>query len=74
MEPGNITAYRAQAEKCSHQSDLTFDAHSKLHLLDLADAWLKLANSLEAIGTISKRKKETSVSGWDSSSPFRINP
>ena len=70
MEPGNITAYRAQAEKCSHQSDLTFDPRSKLHLLDLADAWLKLANHLEAKGTMSKRQKEASGSSRGSSSSF----
>ena len=46
METGNVTAYRAQAEKCSRQSDLTCDTDSKLHLLDLADAWLKLADNL----------------------------
>ncbi len=47
METSNIKAYRAQAEKCSRQSDLTDDTDSKLHLLDLADAWLKLADNLE---------------------------
>ena len=52
METSNFTAYRAQAEKCSRQSDLTFDPDSKLHLLDLADAWLKLADNLEVKGTI----------------------
>jgi hypothetical protein len=42
----NITAYRAQAEKCSRQSELTSDVESKLHLLALAEGWLKLADNL----------------------------
>jgi hypothetical protein len=47
METSNIIAYHAQAGKYSRQSDLTCGTDSKLHLLDLADAWLKLADNLE---------------------------
>jgi hypothetical protein len=50
METSNIAAYRAHAEKCSRQSDLACDTDSKLHLLDLADAWLKLADNLVVKG------------------------
>ena len=42
----NITAYRAQAEKYSRQSELTSDAESKLHFLAMAQGWLKLADNL----------------------------
>ncbi len=47
METSNIIAHHVRAEKCSRQSDLTCNTDSKLHLLDLADAWLKLADNLE---------------------------
>jgi hypothetical protein len=41
-----FTEYRARAEKCSRQSGLTSDIASMFHWLDLADAWLVLADNL----------------------------
>jgi hypothetical protein len=46
MEFRNITEFRAQAENCFHQSELTNDRASKLHWLTLAEAWLLLADNL----------------------------
>ena len=42
-----FTEYLARAEKCSRQSELTSDTATKLHWLDLADAWLVLADNLQ---------------------------
>jgi hypothetical protein len=41
-----ITEYRAHADKCTLQSDLTNDAASKLQWQAMADSWLLLADKL----------------------------
>lgn len=46
MEPTKIAVYRARAEKCARQAELTSDANSKLHLLAMAKGWLILADNL----------------------------
>jgi hypothetical protein len=46
MEFRNITEFRAQAENCFHQSELTKDKTTKLRWLTLAEAWLLLADNL----------------------------
>jgi hypothetical protein len=46
MEFRNITEFRAQAENCFQQSELTKDSASKLYWLTLAEAWLLLADNL----------------------------
>jgi hypothetical protein len=46
MEFRNITEFRAQAENCFRQSELTSDGGSKLHWLTLAEAWLLLADNM----------------------------
>ena len=46
MEFRNITEFRAQAENCFRQSELTNDGASKLHWLTLAEAWLLLADNM----------------------------
>lgn len=44
MESSKVTAYRAQAAHCSHQSDLNDDTRLKKYWDDLADDWLALAD------------------------------
>ena len=39
MEPAKITEYRTYAERCSHKSEMTSDADSKLHLQAMAEGW-----------------------------------
>ncbi len=46
MQFNNITKYRAQAEECFRQSELTSDTASKLHWLTLSEAWLLLGDSM----------------------------
>jgi hypothetical protein len=46
MENLNIAEYRARAETCSRQAELTSDPASKLHRLDMAKGWLILADNL----------------------------
>lgn len=46
MEFNNIKMYRAQAEKCFRQSELTDDIASKLHWLTLAEAWLLMGDNM----------------------------
>lgn len=46
MEFRNITEFRAQAENCFRQSQLTNDKASKMHWLTLAEAWLLLADNI----------------------------
>ena len=46
MEFRNITEFRAQAENCFRQSELTHDGASELHWLTLAEAWLLLADNM----------------------------
>jgi len=46
MEFRNISEFRAQAENCFHQSELTSDRASKMHWLTLAEAWLLLADNM----------------------------
>jgi hypothetical protein len=46
MQFNNITNYRAQAEECFRQSELTSDTAAKLHWLTLSEAWLLLADSM----------------------------
>lgn len=46
MEFRNITEFRAKAENCFQQSELTNDGASKLHWLTLAEAWLLLADNM----------------------------
>ncbi len=46
MEFRNISEFRAQAENCFRQSELTNDGASKLHWLTLAEAWLLLADNM----------------------------
>lgn len=46
MEFRNITEFRAKAENCFQQSELTNDRASKLHWLTLAEAWLLLADNM----------------------------
>jgi hypothetical protein len=46
MQFNNITNYRAQAEKCYRQSELTSDTAAKLHWLTLSETWLLLADNL----------------------------
>jgi hypothetical protein len=46
MEFRNITEFRAQAENCFRQSELTNDGATKLHWLTLAEAWLLLADNM----------------------------
>jgi hypothetical protein len=46
MEFRNIKEFRAQAENCFRQSELTSDGASKLHWLTLAEAWLLLADNM----------------------------
>ena len=45
MESSNIAAYRAQAEKCSRQSELTTNVESKLHSLAMTEGWQLLVDS-----------------------------
>ena len=42
----NITAYRAQAEKCSRQAEFMSDTVSKLYWLAMAQGWLNLSDNL----------------------------
>ncbi len=46
MEFRDITEFRAQAENCFRQSELTNDKASKLRWLTLAEAWLLLADNM----------------------------
>jgi hypothetical protein len=46
MEPDKIAEYRARAERCFRQSELTGDPASKLHWLAMAEGWLLLADNL----------------------------
>jgi hypothetical protein len=46
MQFDNITKYRAEAEKCFRQSELTGDTAAKLHWLSLSEAWLLLADRI----------------------------
>ena len=46
MQFDNITKYRAEAEKCFRQSELTGDTAAKLHWLTLSEAWLLLADRM----------------------------
>ena len=46
MEPNKIAEYRAQAEKCARQAELTSDADSKLHWQTMAKGWQLLADNL----------------------------
>ena len=46
MQFNNITKYRAQAEECFRQSELTSDTASKFHWLTLSEAWLLLGDSM----------------------------
>ena len=46
MQFDTITNYRAEAEKCFRQSELTGDTATKLHWLTLSEAWLLLADSM----------------------------
>ncbi len=46
MEFSDITEFRAQAEICFRQSELTNDKDSKLRWLTLAEAWLLLADNM----------------------------
>jgi hypothetical protein len=46
MQFDNITNYRAQAEECFRQSELTSDTAAKLLWLTLSEAWLLLADSM----------------------------
>ena len=50
MENFSIAEYRARAEKCFNQSELTGDPASKLHWLAMAEGWLLLADNLGEIG------------------------
>ena len=46
MEFRNISEFRAQAENCFRQSELTSDRATRLHWLTLAEAWLLLADNM----------------------------
>ena len=46
MQFNNITNYRAQAEECFRQSELTSDTAAKLQWLTLSEAWLLLGDNL----------------------------
>jgi hypothetical protein len=46
MEFRNIKEFRAQAENCFHQSELTNNKGSKMRWLTLAEAWLLLADNM----------------------------
>ena len=46
MEPSKIAEYRARAERCLLQAELTSDPASKLHWLTMAKGWLLLADNL----------------------------
>jgi hypothetical protein len=46
MQFDTITKYRAEAEKCFRQSELTGDTAAKLHWLTLSEAWLFLADRM----------------------------
>ena len=46
MQFNNFTNYRAQAEECFRQSEMTSDTAAKFHWLTLSEAWLLLADCL----------------------------
>ena len=46
MQFNDFTNYRAQAEECFRQSELTNDTATKLHWLTLSEAWLLLGDNL----------------------------
>jgi hypothetical protein len=46
MQFDNIANYRAQAEECFRQSEMTNDAAAKLQWLTLSEAWLLLGDNL----------------------------
>jgi hypothetical protein len=46
MEFRNIKEFRAQAENCFHQSELTNNKGCKMRWLTLAEAWLLLADNM----------------------------
>ncbi len=46
MENSEIIEYRAHAERCSREAELTSNSTSKLQWISLAEDWLILADGL----------------------------
>ena len=46
MQFDSISKYRAQAEECFRQSELTSDSAAKLHWLTLSEVWLLMGDSM----------------------------